>query len=172
MKKVGRPKLYEDEKSQTQLIAVYKADYLDFKKKVESNVGDVFMTDILGVMMRMYQPGNFKDEIEEFRNNKKSMRRDKYKEILLEKDFILKDSQEAWAQHRGQEYKFTHPDYKRYFYLKRTSDDLGSPYGFNAQVTNGKAFDKIVPHNAVDTFRGKGLFMWVDEAFVELMDKL
>jgi hypothetical protein len=100
------------------------------------------------------------------------MTREEYEAILVSKRFVFKESQEAWTQHRGQEYKYTHPDYKHYFYLKRVSDKEGSPYGFNAQVVNGKIFDEIFPHNAVDTFRDKGLFMWVDDAFLELMKRL
>ena len=95
-----------------------------------------------------------------------------YEAILLSKGFIFCDSQEAWTQHRGKEYKYTHPDYRHYFYIKRVSDKEGSPWGFNAQVVNGNIFDKIYPHNATDTFRDKGLFMWVDDAFVELMKRL
>ena len=100
------------------------------------------------------------------------MTREEYKAVLLSKGFVFKESQEAWTQHRGEEDKYTHPDYKYYFYVKRTSDKEGSPYGFNAQVANGRIFDDIFPHNAVDTFRDKGLLMWVDDAFVELMKKL
>jgi hypothetical protein len=100
------------------------------------------------------------------------MTREEYDAILLSKGFVFKESQEAWTQHRGKEYKYTHPDYRSYFYVKRISDEEGSPYGFNAQVVNGRVFDELVPHNEVDTFRDKGLFMWVDDAFVELMKKL
>ncbi len=100
------------------------------------------------------------------------MTREEYDTTLLSKGFIFKESQDAWTQHRGKEYKYTHPDYQSYFYLKRISDEEGSPYGFNAQVVNGKVFDEIVPHNEVDTFRDKGLFMWVDDAFLELMERL
>jgi len=100
------------------------------------------------------------------------MTREEYETILLSKGFVFKESQEAWTQHRGQEYKYTHPNYKYYFYVKRTSDKEGSPWGFNAQVVNGKIFDEIYPHNAVDTFRDKGLFMWVEDAFLELMKRL
>lgn len=100
------------------------------------------------------------------------MTREEYEVVLLRKGFVFSRAQEAWAQHRGKEYKYTHPGYKYYFYVKRTSDEQGSPYGFNAQIANGKAFDRIFPHNAVDTFRGKGLFMWVGSAFVGLMERL
>jgi hypothetical protein len=100
------------------------------------------------------------------------MTREEYKTVLLGKEFVLIESQDAWAQHRGQEDKYSHPVYKDYFYVKRISDEQGSPYGFNAQIANGKMFDELVPHNAVDTFRDKGQFMWVDSAFVNLMKKL
>lgn len=108
--------------------------------------------------------------LEELR--KYRMTSEEYSEILKSKGFVYKESQEAWTQHRGQEHKFTHPAFKHYFYVKRISDKDDSPWGFNAQVANGKLFDDIYPHNAVDTFRNKGLFMWVDEAFVELMKRL
>ena len=71
------------------------------------------------------------------------MTREEYKAVLLSKGFVFKESQEAWTQHKGEEDKYTHPDYKYYFYVKRTSDKEGSPYGFNAQVANGKIFDDI-----------------------------
>lgn len=100
------------------------------------------------------------------------MTRDEYKTILLNKGFVFVKTQEAWAQHRGEEDKYAHPAHNNYFYIKRISDDEGSPYGFNAQIRNGKAYDEIFPHNAVDTFRDKGQLMWVDEAFVELMKRL
>jgi hypothetical protein len=100
------------------------------------------------------------------------MTREEYKTVLLSKGFVFVESQEAWSQHRGEEDKYSHPAYRNYFYVKRTSDKEGSPYGFNAQIFNGKIFDEIFPHNAVDTFRDKGQFMWVDGAFVELMKKL
>jgi hypothetical protein len=100
------------------------------------------------------------------------MTRDEYKFILESKGFVFKESQEAWAQRRGQEDKYTHPDYKNYFYIKRTSDRDGSPYGLNAQKRMGRFLDEISPHNAVDDFRDKGNFMWVDDAFIELMKHL
>jgi hypothetical protein len=100
------------------------------------------------------------------------MTREEYEAVLVSKGFVFVESQEAWTQHRGKEYKYTHPKYKNYFYLKRISDEEGSPYGLNAQIGNGNIFDEIFPHNAVDTFRNKGQFMWVDGAFVELMKRL
>lgn len=100
------------------------------------------------------------------------MTRNEYKLCLLVKGFTFVESQEAWTQHRGEEDKFTHPAYKGYFYIKRVSDDEDAPLGLNAQVVNGRIFDEIFPHNAVDTFRDKGLFMWVDDAFIELMKRL
>lgn len=100
------------------------------------------------------------------------MTREEYKTILLSKGFVFEQSQDAWSQHRGQEDKYTHPDYKNYFYIKRISDEDGSSYGLNAQDSNGKRFDKIFPHNAVDSYRDKGQFMWVDNAFMELMQRL
>lgn len=100
------------------------------------------------------------------------MTRDEYKEVLLRKGFVFVESQEAWTQHRGEEDKYSHPAYKDYFYIKRISDEDGSPYGLNAQLRNGKEFDEIYPHNAVDTFRDKGQYMWVGDAFMELMKRL
>lgn len=100
------------------------------------------------------------------------MTREDYKEALLSKGFKFIESQEAWTQHRGQEDKYTHPSYKSYFYVKRIFDDEDSQWGLNAQVVNGKIFDDIYPHNAIDTFRGKGLFMWTDDTFTELMKGL
>lgn len=100
------------------------------------------------------------------------MTREEYKTILLEKGFIFQESQDAWMQRRGQEDKYTHPLYKNFFYIKRTSDEEGSPYGLNAQTANGKTFDAIFPHNAVDTFKSNGHFMWVDDAFMELMKRI
>ena len=95
-----------------------------------------------------------------------------YDRILREKGFIFLRSQEAWTQHRGLESVYTHPKYKHQFYIKRVSDDVNSPFGLNAQKANGKILDKLYPHNAVDTFRDKGLFMWVDDAFIELMERI
>lgn len=100
------------------------------------------------------------------------MTRTEYKVGLLVKGFVFAETQDAWTQHRGEEDKYTHPAYEGYFYIKRTSDEDGSPYGLNAQIKNGKAFDEIFPHNAVDSFRDKGQLMWVDEAFIELMKRL
>ena len=100
------------------------------------------------------------------------MTREDYKKILLSKGFIFKGSQKAWTQHRGEEDKYTHPHYDHYFYVKRISDEDNSPYGLNAQIANGEIFDEIYPHNAEDTFRDKGQYMWVDKAFVELMKRL
>lgn len=100
------------------------------------------------------------------------MTREEYKAVLQSKGFVFKESQDAWAQHRGQEDKYAYLLYPNYFYVKRISDEEGSPYGFNALTTNGKVFDAIFPHNAVDTFRDKGQFMWVDDAFKELMKRL
>ena len=88
------------------------------------------------------------------------------------KGFVFRESQDAWMQNRGQEDKYTHPQYDSYFYIKRISDEDGSPYGFNAQTSNGRVLDTIFPHNAVDTFKDNGQFMWVDTAFMELMKKL
>ena len=100
------------------------------------------------------------------------MTRDEYKSVLQSKGFVFVESQEAWSQHRGEEDKYTHPSYGNYFYVKRISDDDNSPYGFNAQVYNGKVFDNISSHNVIDTFRNKQLLMWTDNAFLELMNKL
>jgi len=97
---------------------------------------------------------------------------DDYAKILSSKGFLFVRSQEAWTQHRGLEYIYTHPKYKHQFYVKRVSDLPGSPFGFNAQKLNGKIFDKLYAHNAIDTFRDKGLFMWLDDAFVELMKRI
>lgn len=95
-----------------------------------------------------------------------------YRDKMLSKGFVFVRSQEAWAQHRGLEYIYTHPIYKNQFYVKRLSDEPGAPWGLNAQTTNGAVFDKIVPHNAVDTFMDKGLFAWTGEAFDLLMEKI
>jgi len=104
------------------------------------------------------------------KNSNEHMSPDDYREILLNKGFVFLRSQEAWTQHRGLEYIYTHPDYTNQFYVKRVSDEDGSLWGFNPQTRAGKIFDGIAPHNAIDTFRGKGHFMWVDDAFVKLMN--
>lgn len=103
-------------------------------------------------------------------NSTSTMKPDDYKKILLSKGFVLLRSQPAWTQHRGDEYVYTHPNYKFQFYVKRTSDLDGAPWGFNPQFVNGATFENLAPSNAVDIFRNKNTPMWVDEAFIELME--
>lgn len=100
------------------------------------------------------------------------MQPNEYEKALLSKGFKHLREQEAWTQHRGEEHIYIHPDYKYQFYIKRTSDLDNAPWGFNPQLVNGSLFEEIAPSNAIDSFRNKNTPMWVDEAFIKLMDNL
>lgn len=71
---------------------------------------------------------------------------------------------------RGEEDVYMHPSYKYKFYVTRIRKDDESVYGFYTGERNGEYFDRIASRNIVDDFRkDKGLEMWVDDAFLDLM---
>ena len=100
------------------------------------------------------------------------MTKDDYRDALLSKGFIFRGSQMGWPG-RGEEDKYKRVGYSKQFYVTRICKDDESSYGFVTGKINGKRLDDIRKHNEVDTFApNKGLFVWVDDAFKELMDLL
>ncbi len=73
---------------------------------------------------------------------------------------------------RGKEDVYTHPNYEYKFYVTRVRKDDKSLYGFLTGKKAGELLDNIYSHNIEDTFReGKNLPVWIDDAFVHLMNK-
>lgn len=100
------------------------------------------------------------------------MTRKEYKAILLSKGFIYEKSQMGYPG-RDEQDVYTHPSYKYKFYITRVHKNNESLYGFLTAKTNGRHLESIYPHNEEDDFdRGKGLFVWTDNAFFELMKRL
>lgn len=61
--KVGRPKKLESEKIKYQLIAIREGDYLELKRKMGENPQEKEkIADIIGNFIRVYEPGDFKEE--------------------------------------------------------------------------------------------------------------
>jgi hypothetical protein len=100
------------------------------------------------------------------------MKREEYKFILLGKGFTFLKTQMGYPS-RGEEDVYTHPDYKFNLYITHVSKEDKDKYGFLTGKVNGKQLEDIYPSNFDDScVPEKGLYVWVDEAFVELMDKL
>lgn len=98
------------------------------------------------------------------------MTRDEYKSSLLNKGFTFLKTQKGYPSKRGEDDVYTHPDFKFNFYISHVSEDK---YGLLVGKTIGKELENICPPNFDDSFAPeKGYYVWVDEAFVELVDKL
>ena len=93
---------------------------------------------------------------------------DTYKSKLLDKGFTYLGSQTAFPGILGEEYKYSHPDYKAQFYVTRISEN--GPFAFNPQKIIGEKFEALYPHNA-EAYRNEGA-VWNGEAFMKLMDSL
>ncbi len=96
------------------------------------------------------------------------MTREEYKTHLLKKGFVFQKAQKGFPG-RGEEGVYTHPNYKYKFYI--THHDKSS-YGFYTGKKNGEGLDDICPRNVEDTFSDKGLLMWADDSFIQLMKHL
>lgn len=100
------------------------------------------------------------------------MTRDEYKTVLLSKGFVHEGTQMGYPG-RGEEDKYTLAGYDNQFYITRIRKEDELSYGFVTGKVNGKRLDNIYRHNAIDTFaEDKGLYVWVDEAFMELAERL
>ncbi len=100
------------------------------------------------------------------------MTREEYKTVLLKKGFLFNKIQRGYPS-RGEEDVYTHSDYKYNFYVTRIYKDDESVYGFLTTKTNGEILEKIYHSNTEDTFvENKNLYVWIDDAFVELMNRL
>ena len=100
------------------------------------------------------------------------MTRSEYKTILTSKGFVFDKTQKGYPG-RGEEDVYKHPDYKYKFYVTRVRKDDESLYGLYTGERNGEYFDSLVARNIMDNFRKDGgIQMWIDDAFMQLMDKL
>ena len=96
------------------------------------------------------------------------MKRNEYKAHLMEKDFVFQKTQMGYPS-RGEEDVYTHPSYKYKFYVTRYDKSDDSLYGFYTGDKNGKSLNDICPRNAEDSFSDKGLLLWADDSFIQLM---
>ena len=99
------------------------------------------------------------------------MTRDEYNTALLKKGFLFQKTQMGYPG-RGEQDVFKHPNYKFKFYVTRIVKGDDSIFGFVTGKVNGEQLDNIYSQNAEDTFaKDKGYFVWVDDAFEELMKR-
>lgn len=98
------------------------------------------------------------------------MTRDEYKAALLNKGFTFLKTQMGYPG-RGEEDVYEHPNYRYKFYVTRYDKNNESTYGFYTGDKNGENLDDICPRNVTDSFSNKGLLMWSDDAFIELMER-
>lgn len=98
------------------------------------------------------------------------MTREEYKSILLRNGFTFLKTQKGYPSKRGEDDVYTHPDFKFNFYISHVSEDK---YGLLTGKTIGKQLENVCPPNSEDSFASeKGYYVWVDEAFAELMKRL
>lgn len=98
------------------------------------------------------------------------MTRDEYKTALLSKGFVFLKTQMGYPGKRGEDDVYTHPDFKFNFYISHVSEDK---FGLLTGKTIGKQLENACPPNFEDSFAPeKGYYVWVDNAFVQLMNKL
>lgn len=98
------------------------------------------------------------------------MTREEYKTILLSNGFTFLKTQRGYPSKRGEDDVYTHPDFKFNFYISHVSEDK---YGLLTGKTIGKQLEDICPPNFDDAFAPeKGYYVWVDDAFVDLMKNL
>ncbi len=100
------------------------------------------------------------------------MTRDEYKTVLLSKGFVFEKTQMGYPS-RGEEDVYTHPDYTFNFYISHVSKNDKTKYGLVTGKTIGQQLENVCPPNFDDSFAPeKGYYVWVDDAFVELMKRL
>jgi hypothetical protein len=98
------------------------------------------------------------------------MNRDEYKSILISKGFKFLKTQMGYPSRRGEDDVYTHSHFKFNFYISHVSKDK---YGLLTGKTIGKQLENICPPNFEDTFAPeKGYYVWVDDAFNKLMNRL
>lgn len=98
------------------------------------------------------------------------MTRNDYKTILVSKGFVFEKTQKGYPSKRGEDDVYTHPDFKFNFYISHVSEDK---YGLLTGKTIGEQLENVSPPNLEDSFAPeKGYYVWVDDAFVQLMKKL
>lgn len=98
------------------------------------------------------------------------MTRAEYKATLLSKGFKFLKTQKGYPGKRGEDDVYAHPDFKFNFYVTHVSEDT---FGLLTGKTIGEQLENACPPNFEDTFAPqKGYYVWVDDAFVELMKSL
>jgi hypothetical protein len=100
------------------------------------------------------------------------MTREEYKSRLLIKEFTLLKTQIGYPS-RGEEDVYRRSGYTCNFYVTHFSKDDKNKYGLVTGKTNGKKLERAYPPNSEDSYAPeKGLYVWTDGAFVELIEKL
>lgn len=100
------------------------------------------------------------------------MTREEYESRLLIKEFTLLKTQIGYPS-RGEEDVYRHSGYTCNFYITHFRKDDKNKYGLLTVKTNGKQLKSVHPPNSEDSYAPeKGLYVWADDAFVELMKKL
>lgn len=98
------------------------------------------------------------------------MTREEYKSTLLNNGFKFLKTQKGYPGKRGEDDVYSHPDFKFNFYVSGVDENI---VGLLTGKTIGEQLENVCPPNFEDTYAPhKGYYVWVDDAFLELMKKI